>query len=126
MAGRQVIRPQKELDPRPLHIGRMRLVIEGCSEDPPLAQGAAVAGLYAWPEFVRNNLRRGVSLLQREDRLGPATRGWPQAPRDGCGGLDFEQYWTDHRPISRSSVKPRKAGDCMMKESWQEPGGAEI
>jgi hypothetical protein len=33
-AGRHIIRPRKELDPRPLHIGRMDLVIEGCSEDP--------------------------------------------------------------------------------------------
>ena len=28
---RQVIRPRKELDPQSLHIGRMDLVIEGCS-----------------------------------------------------------------------------------------------
>ena len=35
---RQVIRPRKELDPQSLHIGRMDLVIEGCSED-PLAPG---------------------------------------------------------------------------------------
>jgi hypothetical protein len=40
--------------------------------------------------------------------------------------LDFEQDWTDHRPISRSLVKPRKAGDCIINESWQGPGGAEI
>lgn len=45
MAGKQVIRPRKELDPRPLYIGRMDLVIEGCSEDHPPAQGTAVAGL---------------------------------------------------------------------------------
>jgi hypothetical protein len=49
MAGWQIIRPRKELDPRPLHIGRMDLAIEGCSED-PLAQGAAVAGSQALPE----------------------------------------------------------------------------
>jgi hypothetical protein len=40
----------------------------------------------------------------------------------GIGVVD----WTNHRPISRSSVKPRDAGDCMMNESWQEPGRAEI
>ena len=31
--------------------------------------------------------------------------------------LDLEQDWADHRPISRSSVGPRRAGDCMMNES---------
>jgi hypothetical protein len=53
-------------------------------------------------------------------------RRWSQAPQDGCDGLDIEQDWTDHRLISRSSVKPRKTGDCMMNDSWQEPGGAEV
>jgi hypothetical protein len=122
VAEREIVRPRKVLNPQPLHIGRMDLVIEGCSKD-PLAQYAAVAGPYAPPEWVRHNLRRGVSLLQREGRLASATRRWPQAPRDGCGGLDFEQDWTDHRLISRSSVKPRKVGDCMMNESWQELQG---
>jgi hypothetical protein len=49
------------------YIGRMDLVIEGCSED-PLAQGAAVAGPYAPPGWARHNLRHGVSILQREGR----------------------------------------------------------
>jgi hypothetical protein len=70
---RQVIRSRKELDPRPLHIGRMGLVIESCSED-PLAQCAAVAGSQALPEWARHNLRRGVSILQREGRSGSVTR----------------------------------------------------
>jgi hypothetical protein len=100
----------------------MDLVIESCSED-PLAQCAAVAGLQALLEWARHNLRRGVSILQREGCSGSATRRWRQASRDGYGGLDFEQDWTNHRPISRSSVKPRDAGDCIMNESWQEPGG---
>jgi hypothetical protein len=107
---RQVIRPRKELDLQSLHNGRVDLVIEGCFED-PLALCAAVAGSQALPEWARHNLRRGVSILQREGRLGSATQRWPPAPRDGCGGLDFEQDWTDHRPISRSSVKPRDAGN---------------
>lgn len=34
----QIIRPRKELNPQSLHIRRMDLVIEGCSED-PLAPG---------------------------------------------------------------------------------------
>jgi hypothetical protein len=57
----------------------MDLVIEGCSED-PLAQCAAVAGPDALPEWVRHNLRRGVSILQREGRSGLATA---QLRRDG-------------------------------------------
>jgi hypothetical protein len=113
----QIVRPWKELDPRLVHIGRMGLVIKGCSED-PLAQYAAVAGPYALPEWLRHNLRRGVSLLQREGRLGSAMRRRPQAPRNGCGGLDSEQDWTDHRPISRPSVKLRNAGDCMTNKCW--------
>jgi hypothetical protein len=31
--------------------------------------------------------------------------------------------WINYRPISRSLVKPRNAGDYIMNESWQEPGG---
>jgi hypothetical protein len=85
-----------------------------------------VAEPHTSPECVRYNLRHLVSLLKKAGRSGSATRRWPQGPRDGCGGLDFKQDWADHRPISRSSVKPRGAGDCMMNESWQEPGGAEI
>ena len=57
----------------------MGLVIEGCSED-PLAQGATVAGPYTLPEWVRHNLRRGVSILQREGRSGSAIA---QLRRDG-------------------------------------------
>jgi hypothetical protein len=82
------MRPWKELNPQLLRIGRTDLVIEGCFED-PLALYAAVAGPYAPPEWVRHNLRCGVSILQREARSGSATRRRPQAPRDGCGGLDF-------------------------------------
>ena len=82
-------------------------MIESYSED-PLAQCATVAGSQALLEWARHNLRRGVSILQREGRLGSATRRWPQALWDGYGGFDFEQDWTDHRPISRSLVKPRK------------------
>lgn len=119
MAGRQIIRPRKELDPQSLHIGRMDLVIDGFFVWPraPLWQDC----MRAW-----HNLRCGVSILQNEGRSGSAAQRWPQASWDGCGGLDFEQESTDHRPISRFSVKPRNAGDCMMNESWQEPGGAEI
>jgi hypothetical protein len=59
------------------------------------------------------------SLTSAKGRLfGSAMRRWPQALRDGCDALDFEQDWADHRPISRSSVKPRRTGDCMMNESW--------
>jgi hypothetical protein len=65
-----------------LHLGRMDLVIESCSED-PLAQGAATAGSQALLEWARHNLRREVSILKREGRSGSATRRWPQAPRDG-------------------------------------------
>jgi hypothetical protein len=64
---RQIIRPRKELNPQSLHLGRMDLVIESCSED-PLAQGAATAGSQALPEWARHNLRREVSILQREGR----------------------------------------------------------
>jgi hypothetical protein len=56
-----------------------------------------------------------------------------QLHRDGhkphrMGIVDWisRQDWIDHRPISCSSVKLRKAGDCMMNKSWQEPGEAEI
>ncbi len=79
---RQIIRPRKELNPQSLHLGRMDLVIESCSED-PLAQGAATAGSQALLEWARHNLRREVSILKREGRSGSATRRWPQAPRDG-------------------------------------------
>jgi hypothetical protein len=71
---------------------------------------------------IRSNLRCGVSILQREGRLGRDIR-----KLHGISSrLDFEQDWTDHRPISRSSVKPRKTGDYIINESWQEPGGAGI
>jgi hypothetical protein len=50
VARRQVIRPRKELDLQSLHIGRVDLVIESCSED-PLAQCAAVAGSQALPRI---------------------------------------------------------------------------
>jgi hypothetical protein len=64
--------------------------------------------------MTRHNLRCRVSILQREGRLGRDDR-----TLHGIGGrLDFEQGWTDHRRISRSSVKPRRTGDCMMNESW--------
>jgi len=85
-----------------------------------------MAGPQAPPEWARHHLRRGLSILQREGRSGLAMQRWPQALQDGCGGVDFEQDWTDQRPISRSSVKLRKPGDSMMNEFWQEPGGAEI
>jgi hypothetical protein len=32
--------------------------------------------------------------------------------------LDLEQDWADHRLMPRSSVKPRRIGDCTMNESW--------
>jgi hypothetical protein len=54
----QLVRTGKELDPRPLHIGGMDLVIEGCSEDP-------LAGPYTLPERLWHNLRRGVTSAQR-------------------------------------------------------------
>jgi hypothetical protein len=68
-------------------------VIEGCFEDP-------LAGLYALPKWVRHNLRRGVSILQKEGRLGLATRRRPQTQRDWYSGLDSKQDWTDRRPIA--------------------------
>merc|ERR1711964_488166 len=70
--------------------------------------GTAVTGVYAPPEWGEHNLCRGISLLQWESRLALSTRRWPQAPGEGCGGLSFEQHWSDYRLISRSSVKPRK------------------
>lgn len=77
------------------------LVIKGCSED-ALDQWAAVAR----PQV--HNLRRGVSILQRESRSGLlATRRWPQALQDGRDGLGFKQVWTDRGTISRLSVRPR-------------------
>lgn len=103
----------------------MDLVIESYSED-PLAQVAATAGSQALLEWAWHNLHCGVSILQREGRSGSAMRTWPQPPRDRCSGLDFEQDWTDHRPISRSSVKPGDARDCIMNESWQELREVEI
>ena len=32
--------------------------------------------------------------------------------------MDFEQDWADHKLISRSWVKLRRAGDCRTDESW--------
>ncbi len=106
-----------------VHIGRMDLVIEGCFRGTSgsvrccgrTGRAARMGTAQSTPRGLNSEKGRSIGLQR-----------WPQAPRDGCGGLDFEQDWTDHRPISRSSVKPRKAGDCMMNESWQEPGGAEI
>jgi len=43
---------------------------------------------------------------------------WSQAPRDRCDAFGFRAGLADHRPISRSLVKPRRTGDCMMNESW--------
>jgi hypothetical protein len=51
--------------PRPFYIRRVDLVIEGCFEDP-------LAGLHALPKWIRHNLRRGVSLLQRRGCSGLA------------------------------------------------------
>jgi hypothetical protein len=94
----------------------MDLALEGCTRILGL-QANAGAELYTLLEYVRCNLRHLVSLLQREGRLGSATWRRLQAPWDGCGGLDFEQDWTDYRPISRSSVKLRDARDYVMNES---------
>jgi hypothetical protein len=69
------------------------------------------------PEKIRPNLRHNVSLLQRAGCSDSAMQRWPRTPRDGRVLLDFEQDWDDHRPISRSSVKPRRTGDCMMNVS---------
>jgi hypothetical protein len=74
-----------------------------------LARCAAVARLSALPKM--DTTEPAQSLLQREGRLGSAVRTWSPALRDGCDALDFEQDWADHRPISRSSVKPRKTGE---------------
>jgi len=56
--------------------------------------------------------------VQKAGRLGSAMQRWPQAPGDGRDALDLEQDWADHRRVSRSSVKLRRAGDCMMNEPW--------
>jgi hypothetical protein len=53
-----------------------------------------VAGTDASPEWVRHNLRREVSSLQKAGRLGSAMR------RDRCDTLDLKQDWGDHGPIS--------------------------
>jgi hypothetical protein len=56
----------------------------------------------------------------------PSYVGLATSSTGGVWWIGFRVGLDDHRPISRSSVKPRDAGDCMMNESWQEPGGAEI
>lgn len=91
----------------------------------PLAQYAAVAGPDALPR-IGTAQPTPLSILQRKGRSGLAMQRWPQAPRDRYNRLDFEQDWTNHKPISRSSVKPRDARDYIINESWLEPGGAEI
>jgi hypothetical protein len=111
----EVRQPRKELDPQSLHIGRMDLVIEGHfrgSSGSVRCYGRTGRAAQNW-----HGTTYAALDSAKEGRSGLATQRWPQAPRDGYSGLDFKQDWTDHKPISRSSVKPRDAGDCMMNES---------
>ena len=57
-------------------------------------------------------------FCQKAGRLGSAMRKWPQLHWIDIIHLDFKQDWADHRPVSQSSVKPRRTRDCMMNESW--------
>jgi hypothetical protein len=99
-----------------LHIGRIDLTLEACSRI--LCFRALLRRNRKCRQNAYNTTCATPSRLQRAGRLGSAMRGLPQAPGDECDVLDLEQDWADHWPISRSSVSPRRAGDCMMNEPW--------
>lgn len=93
------------------HIGRMRLVIEGCSEDPLLAQGAAVARL---PRYQNEH---GI-VYAAGSQLCKGKVVWAEIAASSTGWVWWIRFRAaDYRLISRSLVKPRKVGDCMMNES---------
>ena len=53
----EIVRPRKALDPRPLHIGRMDLVIEGCSRISRYAGGIVRAARIAATYFVSDDAK---------------------------------------------------------------------
>jgi hypothetical protein len=95
----------------------MDLALEGCSRISRL-QGCCCGGTtHAARMRTIQSARRSLTSAKGRS-FGLSYAEMATSSTGGGVALDFEQDRADRRPISRSSVKPRRTGDCMMNESW--------